>query len=175
MTITCTRNGVVVLECLDGKLVPTDLLDATSLPNLSMPALSGPTAIFRLSMGHDLVLTVSLHQSADSPLAADIAFRFLQRLSAATAERLERLMADRGGEGPDDDEMPPGSGSGPPGERARPVGEPHAATAAAHAGAEDPGVMALVGSSAWRALAEWFRAMFGTRRRPVGSRASLGK
>jgi UDP-GlcNAc:undecaprenyl-phosphate GlcNAc-1-phosphate transferase len=36
---------------------------------------------------------VSLHQPLESSLAADIAFRFLQRLSLATAERLERLLA----------------------------------------------------------------------------------
>jgi UDP-GlcNAc:undecaprenyl-phosphate GlcNAc-1-phosphate transferase len=38
-------------------------------------------------------LTVSLHQPLDASLAADIAFRFMQRLSLATAERLERLLA----------------------------------------------------------------------------------
>ena len=61
-----------------------------------MPAtVSGPTAIFRLSSGQDLTLTVSLQQSSGSPLTADIAFRFLQRLSLATAERLERLLLAR--------------------------------------------------------------------------------
>ena len=40
----------------------------------------------------DQILTVSLHQPIESSLAADIAFRFMQRLSLATAERLERLM-----------------------------------------------------------------------------------
>ena len=55
--------------------------------------MSGPSAIFRLSSGQDLLLTVSLHQSSDSTLAADIAFRFLQRLALTTAERLERLLA----------------------------------------------------------------------------------
>ena len=56
-------------------------------------ALSGPTAIFRLASGQDLFLTVALHQGSESPLAADIAFRFLQKLSMAAAERLERLLA----------------------------------------------------------------------------------
>ena len=48
-------------------------------------------ATFRLSSGRDLLLIVSLHQAADSTLEADIAFRFTQRLSLASAERMERL------------------------------------------------------------------------------------
>ena len=64
--------------------------------------LSGPSAVFRLSIGRDAILTVALHQRADSPLAADIAFRFLQRLSLATAERLERLLAAEAGGAPVD-------------------------------------------------------------------------
>ena len=58
-------------------------------------SVSGPTATFRLPSGQDLLLTVALHQTESSPLAADIAFRFLQRLSMATAERLERLLVAR--------------------------------------------------------------------------------
>jgi len=53
---------------------------------------AGAMATFRLSSGRDLLLTVSLHQATDSTVAADIAFRFLQRLSLATAERLERVL-----------------------------------------------------------------------------------
>ena len=60
--------------------------------DLEAPAeVSGATATFRLPSGNDLQLIVSLHQSADSALAADIAFRSLQRLTLATAQRLERL------------------------------------------------------------------------------------
>ncbi len=60
-----------------------------------MPAdLSGPAATFRLSSGRDLLLIVSLHQAAGSSLEADIAFRFLQRLSLASAERLDRLFLE---------------------------------------------------------------------------------
>ena len=62
-------------------------------------ALSRPTAIFRLSSGRDLRLLVSLHLSATSTIAADIAFRFLQRFSLATAERLERLLSATPGDG----------------------------------------------------------------------------
>jgi UDP-GlcNAc:undecaprenyl-phosphate GlcNAc-1-phosphate transferase len=59
--------------------------------------LSGPSAVFRLSSGRDLLLTVSLHQAPSATIAADIAFRFLQRLALTTAERLERLLAQRSG------------------------------------------------------------------------------
>ena len=82
--VSCSRGGVAVLS------PGGEEGDA---------GLSGPTAIFRLSSGHDLRLTVALHLSPTSPLAADIAFRFLQRLSLATAERLERL-AKGAGDGP---------------------------------------------------------------------------
>ena len=57
-------------------------------------AMSGPIATFRLSSGRDLHLLVSLHQTADSALEADIAFRFTQRLSLASAERMERLFSE---------------------------------------------------------------------------------
>jgi UDP-GlcNAc:undecaprenyl-phosphate GlcNAc-1-phosphate transferase len=54
---------------------------------------AGSLASFRLTSGQDLTLTIELHQSAGAHLTADIAFRFLQRLALATAERLERLLA----------------------------------------------------------------------------------
>jgi UDP-GlcNAc:undecaprenyl-phosphate GlcNAc-1-phosphate transferase len=54
-------------------------------------AVLGPTIIFRLPGGHGLRITVSLGMRADSPLAADIIFRYLQRLCQALAERLERF------------------------------------------------------------------------------------
>jgi UDP-GlcNAc:undecaprenyl-phosphate GlcNAc-1-phosphate transferase len=63
------------------------------------PAVSGSSAIFRLSGGQDLTLTVSLHQGADSTLAADIAFRFLRRLAETTADRLDQLLAAGQGTG----------------------------------------------------------------------------
>jgi UDP-GlcNAc:undecaprenyl-phosphate/decaprenyl-phosphate GlcNAc-1-phosphate transferase len=55
---------------------------------------SGPSAIFRLSSGRDLWITVSLGLPVGSATAADIAFRYLQRLSQALADRLERIEAD---------------------------------------------------------------------------------
>lgn len=53
---------------------------------------SGAAAIFRFTSGQDMNLTVSLQQYSDAPLVADIAFRFLQKLAQATAERLESLV-----------------------------------------------------------------------------------
>ena len=64
--------------------------------------LSGSMATFRLTSGRDLLLIVSVQQAPDSTLEADIAFRFVQRLSLASAERLERLFSKDGrrGRGP---------------------------------------------------------------------------
>ena len=80
--ISCTRNGDEVFAEEEGREAP-----------MLVPApLSGPSAVFRLSSGKDLLLTVAIHQTSDASTAADIAFRFLQRLSLATAERVERLL-----------------------------------------------------------------------------------
>ena len=81
--ITCQRGGRTIYKHASPELERTDAWES----------LSGPTAAFRLSSGQDLLLAVSLHQATVSPVAADIAFRFLQRLALATAERLERLLA----------------------------------------------------------------------------------
>lgn len=82
--LACSRGGV---SLLGSEEFGTD-----------EPTLSGSTAIFRLSSGHDTRCVVSIQLSADSPIAEDIAFRFVQRLSMAAAERLERLpAAERGG------------------------------------------------------------------------------
>jgi UDP-GlcNAc:undecaprenyl-phosphate GlcNAc-1-phosphate transferase len=51
--------------------------------------LSGPSAVFRLSGGNGLMVSVGLPLT--SVLAADIVFRYLQRLSQALSDRLERL------------------------------------------------------------------------------------
>jgi UDP-GlcNAc:undecaprenyl-phosphate GlcNAc-1-phosphate transferase len=77
----CRRDGVTLFEVADF---------SCDDPAESGP-MSGPMATFRLTSGRDLALVVSLHQEADSALEADIAFRFVQRLSLASAERLERL------------------------------------------------------------------------------------
>ena len=49
--------------------------------------------IFRLSGGQGLWITVSLGLPADSPIAADIVFRYLQRLCQALAERMARFQS----------------------------------------------------------------------------------
>jgi UDP-GlcNAc:undecaprenyl-phosphate GlcNAc-1-phosphate transferase len=83
--------------------------------------MSGPSAIFRLSGGQGLWITVSLGLPADSPLAADIVFRYLQRMCQALAERLERFQSamspvnqieGRRGEGPTLAASPVRSGPG---------------------------------------------------------------
>ena len=79
--IGCTYEGISVL---DQKASPP--------PVVSRSELSGPSAVFRLSSGQDLLLKVALNQNSGSPLAADIAFRFLQRLSLSAAERLEVVL-----------------------------------------------------------------------------------
>jgi UDP-GlcNAc:undecaprenyl-phosphate/decaprenyl-phosphate GlcNAc-1-phosphate transferase len=66
---------------------PRETLERVAASNL----VSGPSAIFRLSGGEGLWITVSLGLPADSALAPDIVFRYLQRLGQALAERLERL------------------------------------------------------------------------------------
>jgi UDP-GlcNAc:undecaprenyl-phosphate GlcNAc-1-phosphate transferase len=53
--------------------------------------MSGPCAIFRLSGGRGLWITVSLGLAADISPAPDIVFRYLQRLCQALAERLMRF------------------------------------------------------------------------------------
>jgi UDP-GlcNAc:undecaprenyl-phosphate GlcNAc-1-phosphate transferase len=55
---------------------------------------SGPAATFRLSTGHDLELSVSIQQAQQACVDADIAFRSIQRMSLATAERVERLLSE---------------------------------------------------------------------------------
>ncbi|HWE39237.1 MAG TPA: MraY family glycosyltransferase [Isosphaeraceae bacterium] len=85
LRVSCYRGGKAVFHHA------SDLAEAPD----SWGPVSGPSATFRLSSGQDLLLAVALHQAPDSPLAADIAFRFLQRLALATAERLERILAAR--------------------------------------------------------------------------------
>jgi UDP-GlcNAc:undecaprenyl-phosphate/decaprenyl-phosphate GlcNAc-1-phosphate transferase len=93
LSLDCRRDGRVVFQGGAGVGV------AAPDPWGESGPLSGPMATFRLSSGRDLLLVASLHQDADSTLAADIAFRFVQRLSLASAERLERLFSR--GDGPE--------------------------------------------------------------------------
>ena len=168
MAITCTRDGVPVLECAEGQ-APAPAV--ASLDRAATSARSGPTAIFRLSMGQDLVLTVSLHQSAGSPLAADIAFRFLQRLAAATAERLERLLALSADEDGADKAaaglaaIEAGDGDGTPPELRPAVRSRTEATAG----------LTLTRGPFYRALSGWLRLAPGLRPPAVGGPATLGE
>jgi UDP-GlcNAc:undecaprenyl-phosphate GlcNAc-1-phosphate transferase len=86
LKVHCSRDGQTIAYSESGPALLSEGDEAGRL--------SGPTATFRLSSGQDQLLTVSLHQPLEASLAADIAFRFLQRLSLATAERLERLLAN---------------------------------------------------------------------------------
>jgi UDP-GlcNAc:undecaprenyl-phosphate GlcNAc-1-phosphate transferase len=83
MVVTCRHAGRTVLHyASDGE-------EFVSLDRSK----GGPTATFQLHGGQDLELSVSLHQATESIIVADIAFRSLQRISLATAQRLERLLA----------------------------------------------------------------------------------
>ena len=53
--------------------------------------LSGPSAVFRLSGGRSFWITVSVVLGPEAPLASDIIFRYLQRLSQAFAELMDRI------------------------------------------------------------------------------------
>jgi UDP-GlcNAc:undecaprenyl-phosphate GlcNAc-1-phosphate transferase len=66
-------------------------------------AVSGPSAIFRLSGGRGRWITMELALGAETPLAADIVFRNMQRLGQALAGRIERL----------EEAAEPGSGASP--------------------------------------------------------------
>jgi UDP-GlcNAc:undecaprenyl-phosphate GlcNAc-1-phosphate transferase len=55
--------------------------------------LSGPGAIFRFSGGQGLWITVRIELGRDLDLAADIVFRYLERLGQALANRLEWLQS----------------------------------------------------------------------------------
>lgn len=84
LRFTCRRDGEMVF-------------DRASAPNIgpefaALPEeMAGPTVSFRLRSREDLLVGVTIHQALDSELAADIAFRFVQRLSLACSERMERL------------------------------------------------------------------------------------
>jgi UDP-GlcNAc:undecaprenyl-phosphate GlcNAc-1-phosphate transferase len=87
--IACTHEGLTVVD--------TDP-DQEGMARAASAGLSGRSAVFRLTSGQEVLLTLALHQDTGSPLAADIAFRFLQRLSLAASERLERLLIAEPGE-----------------------------------------------------------------------------
>jgi hypothetical protein len=61
-------------------------VDASGVDNVS-----GPGAIFRLSGGEGIWITVRVELGHEHELAADIVFRYLERLGQALAGRLESL------------------------------------------------------------------------------------
>ena len=102
LRLSCKRRGESVISFST---------EAEDLDFIATPDVSGSSATFRLPIGHEMELVLSLHQASNSELAADIAFRSLQRLALATAQRLERLVED---------------GTPPPDRRPIPVAEPQA-------------------------------------------------
>ena len=64
--------------------------DLSSLPG-SVESVSRPSAIFRLSSGRGVMITLGLGLDACEPMAADIVFRYMQRLGQALGERLQRF------------------------------------------------------------------------------------
>jgi UDP-GlcNAc:undecaprenyl-phosphate GlcNAc-1-phosphate transferase len=133
-------------------------------PSSEPEAVSGPSAIFRLSVGRGRWITMELALGAEAPLAADIVFRYLQRLGQALADRIERLEeaeeSERAGVGPPDDSS------------ARPGNAGRAATAAAAASPSAPRgfgrIAALVGRFGARGLAA--RLAASRSHRPVADR-----
>ena len=83
--------AMVQFTCESDRPYPECRLQNLGESNSGMAALSGSSAIFRLSSGQGCWLTVSLFLSPDSSPAADIVFRYLQRLSIALADRLDWL------------------------------------------------------------------------------------
>ncbi len=78
----------VRIECLPaGSSGPPDWAE----PLVEDEPLSRPSAVFRLSGGRGAWISLSLGLGAEEPLAADIVFRYMQRLGQALDERLERL------------------------------------------------------------------------------------
>ncbi|HEY2154631.1 MAG TPA: MraY family glycosyltransferase, partial [Isosphaeraceae bacterium] len=147
LKLSCHRDGRAVIE--------------RESSNAHAPAtLAEPAATFRLSSGHDQILTVSLRQPLEAPLAADIAFRFAQRLSLATAERFERLM-----EFP----VPSAGASGP---ENRPGTVPVESEAMVEAEVPEAAGIAMAADGA---RPGWFRLIFGWPAAPVAPQHSLGE
>jgi UDP-GlcNAc:undecaprenyl-phosphate/decaprenyl-phosphate GlcNAc-1-phosphate transferase len=130
---------------------------------------SGSSAIFRLSSGQDLMLTVSLHQGSESTLAADIAFRFLQRLAVTTAERLEQLLVAERGTG---EATRAGALAAALGDRPQ-AAQPCSTTK----GLKSPAapVLALSTSMLTRSTRNWLRVTLGWEPRPMAHHPSLGE
>ncbi len=88
LQLTCRRDGQPVFEA-------EATGDNSARADHPDDRMSGPSATFRLLGGRDLTLVVALdhHEVEATLVVADIAFRFLQRLSMAAAEQMDRLFA----------------------------------------------------------------------------------
>jgi UDP-GlcNAc:undecaprenyl-phosphate GlcNAc-1-phosphate transferase len=82
---------VVQISCLNHDSTLGESAEKLAPATLQTGGLSGPSAVFRLSCGSGLWLTVGVALQRDSRVAADIVFRYLQRMGQALAERLERM------------------------------------------------------------------------------------
>ncbi len=82
---------VVQISCLSHDSALGDSAERLAPRAIESGGVSGPSAVFRLSCGSGLWITVGVALQADSRVAADIVFRYLQRMGQALAERLERL------------------------------------------------------------------------------------
>jgi hypothetical protein len=82
---------MVQISCLNQDSALGDSARRLAPAAMESTGMSGPSAIFRLSCGSGLWITVGVALRADSRVAADIVFRYLQRMGQALAERLERL------------------------------------------------------------------------------------
>ena len=88
LQLTCRRDGQPVFEA-------EATGDNSARADHPDDRMSGPSATFRLLGGRDLTLVVALdhHEVEATLVVADIAFRFLHRLSMAAAEQMDRLFA----------------------------------------------------------------------------------
>ena len=158
LKVTCVRDGLTAFEQEawgaeeDG-------------PNGSM---SGSMATFRLTSGRDLLLIVSVQQAPDSTLEADIAFRFVQRLSLASAERMERLFSK--GEAAEAGFSTP-STSGPD----VPVATPTMARRVDTSPVVEPAALSYASSPSARPPMGWLRDALGWSPAPVTPARSLGE
>jgi UDP-GlcNAc:undecaprenyl-phosphate GlcNAc-1-phosphate transferase len=84
--------GCQPFEITDGGSWPVTNL-AGEGPLCAHDAVSRPWAIFRLPGGQGRQVMLSMGVPADAPMAADIVFRYIQRLGQSLARRLERFHA----------------------------------------------------------------------------------
>jgi UDP-GlcNAc:undecaprenyl-phosphate GlcNAc-1-phosphate transferase len=156
LRVSCLRDGDTVFD--------------REVEGGSGEVLSGSMATFRLTSGRDLLLIVSVRQAPDSTLEADIAFRFVQRLSLASAERLERLFS----KGPAAEAEPPvGPTKSPEGLIPSPMMARR--IAATRPGASGESALDYVSSPSARPPMGWLRGTLGWSSARVTPARSLGE